>query len=326
MPFYLDNQICGFKDDARNQYLVYMRGWSPPDQNYRWIGYRNIALATLDDLTTPWPYNRAAPLRRMGDSALPFVDGQFPCVMARDEKDPPPLDIYNISAVKYPFAEGVYLGFPTVYYRFPFPPEGEFKNNGILEIQLAVSRDGCAWHRFRTPYIGGGIFGEGDWARLHMGVGMIARGNYLLQYYRGVNVVHGHGRTGTDKVVPLPPESDPAQCLGLGIVSQRKDGFVSLDTDYRGGLLLTKPFICQGQQLLVNVNTGVCGDLKIAVVTAANQPVAGFSATDCDQIKGNFVDKLVTWKGNADLAGLTGKKIRLKLAMHSLKLYSFTLT
>ncbi|MFC1451949.1 hypothetical protein ACFLSJ_01230 [Verrucomicrobiota bacterium] len=323
MPFYLDNHICGFRDNRIGKYVVYMRGWSPPNEGYRWMGFREIARAELDDVTTPWPYNRRARLRMMGKNALPVVHGQFPCVMRRDEQDPPTMDIYNLSAVKYPFAEDVYLGFPSVYYRYPFPPAGKYINNGMLEIQLAVSRDGVKWRRYRTPYVGGGIHGEPDWARLHMGVGMVFRGDIIYQYYRGLNILHGQGRTGLREYEPPPPESRPSRTLGLGTLSQRVDGFVSADAAYRGGTLTTKPFVFGGSGLSVNMNTTAMGTARVVLLNRNKRPVKGFAAGDCDVIQGNFAKKQVTWRGSGDVSSLRGKPVRLRFDMRAAKLYAF---
>jgi len=323
MPFYLDNHISALWDDRLQKCVVYMRGWSPSNDDYRWMGFRNIARAETKDITRPWRYRRNVKKWSLSRDHLPVVDGQLPCVLARDEQDAPTVDIYNMSAVKYPFSEDAYLAFPSIYYRYPFPPEGQYINHGFLDIQLAVSRGGISWKRFREPYVEGGIHGEGDWARLHMGVGLVFRGNYLYQYYRGLNLPHGQGRTGLREFEPPPSECRPSRNLGLGRLAQRVDGFVSADAAYTGGRLVTKPFVFTGNRLKVNLNTTAAGDMQIGILNRANRPMRGYSAEDCDLVQGNFVGKEISWLGDPDVSSLAGKQVRLEFRMRGGKLYAF---
>ena len=74
-------------------------------------------------------------------------------VLAADNQDDPFSDIYYNAATIYPWADDVYLMFTAPFRHFspkrqPFlrPREpGQWEDYGLLEVQLAVSRDGVNW-------------------------------------------------------------------------------------------------------------------------------------------------------------------------------------
>ena len=101
----------------------------------------------------------------------------------------PNSDHYNPACVQYPWAENAYFLFPSAYRHFPEPPKGKYGNDGLTDIQMAVSRDGIAWTRLsREPYVALGVEGEVDCRQLYMADGMIRRGGKVFQYYGGSRV------------------------------------------------------------------------------------------------------------------------------------------
>ena len=72
-------------------------------------------------------------------------------VMRCDENDPPQAGLYQGAVVQY-FSDA-YVGFPSLYYKYPWPPEG-FINDGVLDIQFASSHNGINWSReHRGSYV-----------------------------------------------------------------------------------------------------------------------------------------------------------------------------
>ena len=78
-----------------------------------------------------------------------------------DEKAEPMSDMYYNSATPYPWAEAVYLMFPANFRHFgpkqqPFirpNKQGQWEDFGMLEVQLAVSRDGIHWQHRAASHI-----------------------------------------------------------------------------------------------------------------------------------------------------------------------------
>ena len=125
---------------------------------------------------------------------------------------------------------------------------------------------------------------------------------------------------------------------GLATVrfTQRLDGFLSLDAGDQAGVVITRPFVFQGDKLILNV--AAKGPVKVAIlnlpameITGYNvgltnrpkRPVTGYGIDDCDPITADSVRHVVTWKGNADVGNLAGQVVRLRFEMQNAKLYAF---
>jgi hypothetical protein len=78
-----------------------------------------------------------------------------------------------------------------------------------------------------------------------------------------------------------------------------------------------------GNQLTLNTDTSAGGHVRVEIQNASAQPLAGFSADECDPINGNFIQKVVSWRGNPSLQAWAGKPVRLRFVMRDAKLYSF---
>jgi hypothetical protein len=106
------------------------------------------------------------------------------------------------------------------------------------------------------------------------------------------------------------------------MAEQRLDGFVSADSDYQGGEIVTKTFTFKGNSLHMNINTSAIGSAAVSILDSDGKPFPGFDVPDCDVIRGNFIDKTVTWGDKSDLSKLEGKQIKLRILSRDSKLYS----
>jgi hypothetical protein len=57
---------------------------------------------------------------------------------------------------------------------------------------------------------------------------------------------------------------------------QRIDGFVSLDTGNREGAARTVPVKVTGAKLLLNLDTGALGEMRVGLFDASGQAIARF--------------------------------------------------
>ena len=120
-------------------------------------------------------------------------------------------------------------------------------------------------------------------------------------------------------------------------VTQRLDGFMSLDAGEETGIIITRPLIFEGDKLTLNV-AAEKGEVKVGIlnlpgkkisgfnVGLTNPPkkkVTGFGIDDCDPIKSNSVRQVVSWKGKSDVSALASQAVRLRFEMQNAKLYSF---
>ena len=305
-PFVPDTNNHAFYDPLIDKYVAYVRIWNP---------LRKVGRIEMDDPLKPWPFTPARkPYHIWGKDKIPVPSTEVHTAISYDDHDPEATDLYTPAVHHYPWAEDAYFAFPSTYLHFPGPPEGKYGNDGLLDIQLAISRDGVDFERpFRQPYIALGPEGTGDSKCLYMNQGMIRRDDEIYQYYTGF--FHSHG-----EYVDWPEHR------GMGAiyrVVQRLDGFVSANADYTGGELTTPPIIFEGSQLELNFDASALGEIRVELLELSGTPLEGFSAADCEPLHGNSVHKLVVWQRQSDLSHHAGKTISLRFIMRAAKLYTF---
>lgn len=317
LPFYTDNPNIVNWDEKLGKYVIFTRAF-----DYHTERQRRVGRIETDDPLKPWPY------RKTDNDRMFFAMENVDVVLSPDEGDDPHSDIYYNANSIYPFAADTYLMFTSQFRHFspdrnPYirPREQGWEDFGMLEVQLAVSRDGIHWERpSREPYFPTGLADEWDRWYAVMGPGIARRGNYLYQYYNSSGRLH-------DSVVMRPEYDDSAKQLGgVGIVKQRLDGFVSADVDHLGGYLRTPPMTFSGKALRLNIDTGSMGTAFVEIQDEEGNPIPGFTMADCEEIGGNYIDQRVYWKGNHDLSSLIGKPIRLRFNLKRAKLYAFQFT
>jgi len=302
LPLVPDTANQCMYDTRLKRYVAYIRCWDP---------MRKIMRIEMDDVLEAWPIKPLkTPNHIWGKDKIATPSREAPVVFGYDDQDPVPSDHYHAAAVQYPWADDAYFMFPSAYLHFPPPPVGKFPNCGPLDIQMAVSRDGIKWSRIsRWPYVELGLDGEIDSKSLYMAKGIVRRGDEILQFYGGMDHLHG--------------DTENRRAGAICAVKQRLDGFVSADAAYTGGEIMTPRIVFEGSRLELNVNTSALGEVRVAVLDAQGEAIDGYSDADCDPIYGNFIRRVVTWQGNEDVSKLAGRPIRLDFVMRSTKLYAF---
>lgn len=301
-PLLPDTANQAFYDTRLKKYVANIRVWDP---------LRKVGRVEMDNILEPWPFTPLEkPFFIWGEDKVPVPSKEVPIVFSYDEKDPPPSDHYNAACIQYPWAEDAYFMFPSLYRHFPEPPVGKFGNDGFLDIQMAVSRDGVNWTRpSRAPYVPMGLEGTLDSSQLYMGIGVVRNGDALYQYYGGYKSTHGQlGVEGGGSIQRL---------------EQRLDGFMFVEAPLKGGTLTTPIITFSGNRLLLNIDGSASGTGKVALLDATGNEIAGFSLAECDEFGANSLSREVSWKGNSDLSAWADKPVRIKFAMKAMKLFSF---
>jgi hypothetical protein len=314
-PMWNETGLIADWDPALKKYVIFTRVFVQNSENQRRIG-RIVA----DDLLQPWPYRGS--VSELGCPSPENIDQ----VLSVDTADDPFSDFYTGGAVRYPYAQDVYLMFPSPFRHFaPSPgrqPWFQFEpgnDYGLIETQMAVSRDGITWSRpDRRPYFPMGLPDEWDRWLTMMGVGMVRRGNYLYQYYWSSGRMHDSGILRPEYKEAIPYRS------AYGALRQRLDGFMSADFAYGGGELTTPPLRFTGTHLRLNIDTGGMGTALIEIRDTQGRPLPGFALADCEEMGGNFIDTPVRWRGKADLTALQDKlPVSLHIRAKGAKLYAF---
>jgi hypothetical protein len=316
-PFAPDSQHAGFWDERLQRYVVYLRAWDPR---------RSVARLETDDLESLWPHDDTIPPHHIwGPEKIPTPSRELPVVLRPDENDPPNVQIYTSAAIRYPFAANAYFAFPAAYMLF----EGEAwksralnGNDGTFDVQFASSRDGIAWNRLRSPYIAAGFYEGMDLRLVSMCMGMVRRGDELLQYF--VGWPHTHGRP----VVWDSDLEDRAKWLkrdlgGIYCASQRLDGFVSLDAGAEASVIVTRPLRFEGNRLQLNLHTDGAGSVRVVLLGRGGNEIDGYGDAEAVSINADSVRHEVTWAKGPDVGALAGQEIRLQITVRRAKVFAF---
>lgn len=337
------SQSSFYYDDQRQRYVAFHRTGFPLSAGG--ATRREFVVAETTDLSRPWPIPsltqrevwaiaKVKPLRSPQPWWLdngPLTPGDFgmelPVVFAPDDRiDPPGSGVYVPKATKYPWAPDAYVAFPNMYFDYEEPGQPETRRtlmdesrglgSGLVEVQVAVSRDGLKWTRYPTPgYVPVGPYLGRNLHQIYMSEGLIRRGEEIWQYFYGQEEYHS------------PVRKNPA---GNGVYRavQRLDGFISADAPYdRLGTLVTRPFTFTGSRLVLNIDTGGLGYAQVGLLDAEGHPIPGFGIDECVYINGNFVAHEVEWLGKGtDVSALAGRPVRLEIRMRGASLYALQFT
>jgi hypothetical protein len=307
LPFGVDTQNQVMWDARVGKYVAYLRGWNPG----RVVLRCEIA---KEAITQPWPHTPAAKPRYLWmvfegrENWLPALSTELPTVMAADEQDPPNCDLYSPVVSIYPWADNVYLAFPSLFRHTAPPGTEKVPRLGPVDVHMAASRDGIRWHRpERQPYLGMGMPGTEEARQVYMATGLVRRGNDIYHYYGGVEADHG-----------LPPKKS-----AIHLAVQRLDGFVSVDTKTEEGEVVTPLLTFQGRKLTLNIDTTALGSATVELTDAEGLPLPGFELRNSEPVIGNEVAYEVRWRGEPDLGRFQGRPVRLRLRMRNARLYAF---
>ena len=97
--------------------------------------------------------------------------------------------------------------------------------------------------------------------------------------------------------------------------SIRQDGFASFKAPYSGATLVTKPFVFEGDSLLINFRTSAAGNVYITL-----RDEDGNEAKSCE-LFGNAIDRRVSF--DKPISDFAGKAVRMEFKMSDAEMYSF---
>jgi len=293
-----------FWDDQQGCYFNYIKR----DGSYNTGEYPNYGRSTTmfktREVNKAWPFNRI-PNPYFEGWPFPAVTGEGITVMGPNIFGPDQGQIFRTRPQKYEWAPDTYVAFLI--------------RGGC---DMAVSRDAVNWKLCSElglgHYLPSGTTVDGRQIKnAEVANGMIRRGDEIWQYANCR--ISGMQKSATIRV------------------TQRLDGFLSLNAGQETGIIITRPLIFDGDKLTLNVDAKG-GQAKVAIVALhgkeytgynialtnpAKKPVRGFGLGDCDPIATDSVRQVVTWKGSSDVSALAGQVVRLRFEMKNAKLYSF---
>lgn len=281
-----DSQNVAFWSESEQCYVCYFRTWS--DGGYK--GFRSVSRTTSKDF-------------RNWTDPVPMTFGETPLE-----------HLYTQQTAAYFRAPHIYVAIGARF--MPNRQVVSDEQAAALNVDpkyykdcsdavLMTSRGGNVYDRtFMESYIRPGI-GLHNW---------VSRSNYPV-----LNVV----QTGPDEMSVYVNEDYAQPTAHIKRYSMRLDGFSSLKADYKGGYVVTKPFTFSGKELEINYATSAAGSIRVELRDEAGNPLEGYTLNDCQEMIGNEIRRVVTWKGKSDVSPLAGKVVRLRISMKDSDLYSF---
>jgi len=292
-----------FWDDQQGMYLNYIkRDGSYSSGDYPNYG-RSTAMFRTREINKSWPFNHV-PNPYYEGWPFPAVTGEGLTIMGPNIVEPDNGQIFRTRPQKYHWAPDTYVAFMI--------------RSGC---DMAVSRDGVNWKICSELGLGhylrmGKTVDGRDYSHGEICNGMIRRGDKIWQWAN--TSIKGSRKTTTVRL------------------TQRLDGFLSLDAGPQDAIVITRPFVFDGSRLIVNAD--VKGYMKVAILNLpgsqinaynigltnpAKEGLRGYGISDCDPITGDSVAHVVKWKQSSDVSNLAGEVVRLRFEMTDAKLFAF---
>ncbi len=227
----------------------------------------------------------------------------------------PATHLYTNAVVPYYRAPHIFIGMPTRLQRSVYWGNKNIKHDDITDVQLMTSRDGRSFKRWDEAFIRPGPE-ENRWQR----------------WGGHINGMPAWGIVETRSDFPGAPRElsiystegyfFPVKGCRMRRFTLRIDGFVSVQSPFSGGELLTKPILFKGGELVMNFSTSGAGTIRVEIQDAERKPIEGFALADCPPIRGDTIKRVVSWKSGSDVSRLAGKAVRLRFVMKDADLFS----
>jgi hypothetical protein len=176
--------------------------------------------------------------------------------------------------------------------------------NDISDVVLMTSRGGTSYDRtFLENFVGPGS-APNNWASCT---------NYPV-----LNTV----QTGPEEMSFYVNRDYAQPTSHVNRYTLRLDGFSSVHAPYTGGEILTRTFTFSGKELEINYSTSAAGGIRVEMQDASGRALPGFAAADSQEIIGDHISRVVSWKFGSRVVALAGKPVRLRFVMKDADLYS----
>ncbi len=295
-----DTQNIIFWDTTISRYVMYTREWFRfEDKNEN---YRTVRRLESDDLIN-WD-----------NELIVFEPDSIDRALYDTPTKQPPVDYYGATVFKYPDENGMYIMLAQAFWHWFARDKSEKLGPNSFDVRFASSRDGKTFTRHeRKPFLHLGpensFYSSMIWALPNP----IRMGDELWFYFAGSNQDHsGQLAYGAEKLKS-----------GIGRAVMRLDGFVSLDTDYKGGEIVTPLIKFKGKSLELNLQTSGGGSAYVEILDQNNQPLKDYTQADALPLNGNSVRMPVKWKNTSDVSELSGEAVKLRIVMQDCKLFAF---
>ncbi len=304
-----DTYNVTFWDKKTEQYFLYYRNFHKPDgtptlydAKNELVNVRNVSLATSKDFLAWEDHGR-----------IQFLAGQ---------ED---IQLYTNQIERYLREENTFIGFPVRYlYRvdgqecFCEMPAWDRRSRvidrfgregaALTDCTVMTSRDGFTFNRRDEAFLTPGVEDAANWQ------------------YGDCYTVYGITQTESDR--PGAPnelslyvgENYRVKNVNFRRYTVRLDGFFSWYANAKGGEVLTRPFLLEGDCLCLNFATSAISHLIVSVCDEEGRALEGYES---GKLFGNSTARTVRFR--KPLSALAGRTVRLRFKLCDAHLYSFAL-
>ncbi len=229
-------------------------------------------------------------------------------VLVPDESDPAWAEFHHSPAFYY---NDCYFALLQILHRDV--------RGGIMDAELAISRDGLHWQRpFRTPFfLPRGEPGTFDHGSILTNAAPVFLEDEFRFYYGG----YAEGATGG---------GDITFKTGVGMANMPRDRFAALWPQEEIGQVTLRPLDLTGRRGLTLNADAQDGSVQVEVLNADGYRVRGFAREDALPITGDGLPLPVRWRGavgeDKTLADLPAGTYCLRIFLQNAGLYAATLS
>lgn len=105
-------------------------------------------------------------------------------------------------------------------------------------------------------------------------------------------------------------------------ISVRKHGFGSIHAGFEQGEWVSRPFILEGSELVVNYSTSAVGFIRLELQDEYGHPLHGFRLEDMEPMYGDEIEERVIWGPEAAIEQWRGRPVRMRVQMKDADLFS----
>lgn len=209
---------------------------------------------------------------------------------------------------------GMWVGFLDVFH----------STDNTMDVQLLYSRDGRDFRRLRPGLAWLAPGGGESWDRCMVNAygGPAPVGDELYVYHGGAKNHHDWWIVGGREGLDVPEARDMGRVgYALGLATMKRDRFVGLAAnEVRKGVLVTRPFLCDGGPLVINARCAREGSITVAAADGAKSPIPGLGREDCLPFTSDAVAHEVAWTGGR---ALPAGWISLRFFLDNAELFTF---
>ena len=313
-PVYTHVSNMGFSDDGLRFTMNRDQPWADPGADNSGYVVWNEQAGLYEIFT-----RRVSADRRIALSTSPDLKQFSPSitVLQPDAQDRLGTEFYEMPVRPY---EDMFLGLLKLQ-KVDWFEERRMKTTGRIETELAYSYNGLHWYRpVREPFLELRDYGKLGSAQLS-GMEILRTPEDKLLFYahssQGEHAFHRDIRAAGMDITGV---------FGPLLYEMRLDGFCSLKTWGREGVLRTKTIIPNSGEMSFNVRTTGHTAIRVQMLDGETaEPIAGYTWEEAVPISGDHLFATPRWGERADISELVDRPVRIEVSMREAELFAIRL-